>query len=117
MGWLTSLLWGDAPSHFDLQEAFLCMCRRKALLDFKNKKCGLSSGHGLAPSLLPLGVSVHRAQTLASEPETHLSLASLYLEVEFSHGEVTFTFILKFMLISSSFIHSVFGGPVFPGHT
>lgn len=115
MGWLTSLLWGGAPSLSDLQEAFLCVCRRKALLDFK--KCGLSSGPGLAPSLLPLGVSVHRAQTPASQPETHLSLASLYLEVEFSHGEVTFTFILKFMLISSSFIRSVFGGHVFPGHT
>ena len=80
MSWLTSLLWGGTPSLFELQEAFLCVCRWEGLLDFKNEKCGLSSGQGLAPSLLHLEVSVHRAQTPASQPETHLSPASLYLE-------------------------------------
>ena len=75
---ITTLGWHPLP--FELQEAFLCVCRWEGLLDFKNEKCGLSSGQGLAPSLLHLEVSVHRAQTPASQPETHLSPASLYLE-------------------------------------
>ena len=32
------LLWGDAPSLFDLQGAFLYMCSQEDLFDFKNEE-------------------------------------------------------------------------------
>ena len=90
---ITTLGWH--PLAFWPSRSLLCVCRWEGLLDFKSEKCGLSSGQGLAPSLLHLGVSVHRAQTPAFQPESHLSPASLYLEVWVQPGWSDFHFHLK----------------------
>ena len=79
------LVWGGAPSLFDLQGAFLHMCSRGGLLDFENEEFVvfyLLSGQGPAPSIILLlrsfcyyGVSVHRGETV--QPGAHLSPASV----------------------------------------
>lgn len=38
MGGWHHLPWGDIPPHFDLLEAFLCMCSWGGLLDFENEE-------------------------------------------------------------------------------
>ena len=79
MGRLPSLTMRWRHLSFDLQGAFLCMCSREGLLDFKNEEYVvfyLLSGQDLAsPPSCYFGGSVHRGWTPAAQPGAHLSPA------------------------------------------
>ena len=76
MGRLTSL-------PFDFQGTFLHMYSRKGLLGLENEKCVVSYlGRAQLLLLFILELSVHRGQTLAAQPGTHLSPASEWNERE-----------------------------------